>query len=321
MSGRHAELYSPAIGAAGNVVVYGHYGRPVLAFPAERGRAWDLQDQGMIDAVGGLLEAGRVKLYCVDAFDAESWSHGWLPLEERARQHERYESWIVDQVVPFIHDDLGGPQDIVATGCSMGAFHAANFALRRADLFPLAICLSGNYDLLDGEGERFHQSRLPAVRRPPRLAALARQPRARVRPGHVGGHDRRARQHASGSRGCWARRAFRTSSTCGATTSRTTGRHGARRSRIISPGSADDADESPDGTAARHRGGLADRVRDAGQPPRPDQGRLRHDAPRSPSSGSRSSRSTCATSRATTSSSTGSPTGTTSRASGSRRSR
>ena len=29
----------------------------------------------------------------------------------------------------------------------MGAFHAANFALRRADLFPLAICLSGNYDV------------------------------------------------------------------------------------------------------------------------------------------------------------------------------
>ena len=28
----------------------------------------------------------------------------------------------------------------------MGAFHAANFALKRADLFPLAMCLSGNYD-------------------------------------------------------------------------------------------------------------------------------------------------------------------------------
>ena len=52
-------------------------------------------------------------------------------------------------MVPFIHDDLGGPQEIVATGCSMGAFHAANFALRRADLFPLAICLSGNYDIVD----------------------------------------------------------------------------------------------------------------------------------------------------------------------------
>ena len=58
----------------------------------------------MVGAVGGLLEAGRVKLYCVDSFDAASWSnHG--PARGARRQHGRYESWILDQVVPFIHDD------------------------------------------------------------------------------------------------------------------------------------------------------------------------------------------------------------------------
>jgi esterase/lipase superfamily enzyme len=38
----------------------------------------------------------------------------------------------------------------------MGAFHAANFALKRADLFPLAMCFSGNYDpsTWHGWGER-----------------------------------------------------------------------------------------------------------------------------------------------------------------------
>jgi esterase/lipase superfamily enzyme len=126
----------------------------VLAFPAERGRAWDWQDQGMVDAIGGLLEAGRVKLYCVDSFDASSWSNDALGVEQRAREHERYESWILDQVVPFIHADTGG--EILVTGISLGAFHAANFALKRADLFPLAICLSGNYDpaAWNGWGER-----------------------------------------------------------------------------------------------------------------------------------------------------------------------
>jgi esterase/lipase superfamily enzyme len=150
----HHELHSPAIGAAGSIVAYGHYGRPVLAFPAEGGRAWDWQDQGMIDAVGGLLEAGRVKLYCVDSFDSGSWSDQTLPVEERARRHGRYESWILDQVVPFIQADTGG--EILTTGISLGAFHAANFALKRADLFPLAICMSGNYDpaAWNGWGER-----------------------------------------------------------------------------------------------------------------------------------------------------------------------
>jgi esterase/lipase superfamily enzyme len=34
----------------------------------------------------------------------------------------------------------------MTTGCSLGAYHAVNLALRRADLFPLALGLSGNYD-------------------------------------------------------------------------------------------------------------------------------------------------------------------------------
>jgi esterase/lipase superfamily enzyme len=154
----HHELHSPAIGAAGSVVSYGHYGRAVLAFPAERGRAWDWQDQGMIDAVGGLLEAGRIKLYCVDSFDAASWSNQSVPLEERAWQHGRYESWILDQVVPFIQHDTGG--EILTTGISLGAFHAVNFALKRADVFPLAIGMSGNYDpaAWNGWGERGEQT-------------------------------------------------------------------------------------------------------------------------------------------------------------------
>jgi esterase/lipase superfamily enzyme len=47
----------------------------------------------------------------------------------------------------WIHADCGGAQDIITTGASMGAYHAANFALKRADLFPLAICQSGTYDI------------------------------------------------------------------------------------------------------------------------------------------------------------------------------
>ncbi|HWK26562.1 MAG TPA: alpha/beta hydrolase-fold protein [Solirubrobacter sp.] len=154
MNGRHHELHSHAIGAAGTVVAYGHYGRPVLAFPSEGGRAYDWQDNGMVDALAPLLDAGRIKLYCVDSFDAASWSNQALPLEQRAREHDRYDAWIIDDVVPFIQHDTGG--EILTAGASLGAYHAANFALKRADLFPLAVCLSGNYDpsAWNGWGER-----------------------------------------------------------------------------------------------------------------------------------------------------------------------
>ena len=40
MNVNHHELYSPAIGANGTVAAFGHYGRPVLAFPAESLPTW-----------------------------------------------------------------------------------------------------------------------------------------------------------------------------------------------------------------------------------------------------------------------------------------
>ncbi len=128
------------------LVAFGHHGRPVLVFPSEQGRAWDFENNGMVGAVADLVDAGRVKLYCVDSADAYTWSDNSVPIEERARRHSEYETWIVDQVVPWIAEDCGAAADIATLGCSLGAFHAANIALRRADLFPLALCFSGNYD-------------------------------------------------------------------------------------------------------------------------------------------------------------------------------
>jgi len=155
VKGRHTSLWSPAIGAEGRVITYGHWGRPLLAFPSQEGPAWQYEERGMIDAVADLIDAGRVKVYAVDSFDSGSWYRDDLPLAERARKHALYEDWIVNQVVPFIRDDSGGSAEIAVTGVSFGAYHAANFALRRADLFPLAICQSGVYDVsVVGGGQR-----------------------------------------------------------------------------------------------------------------------------------------------------------------------
>jgi esterase/lipase superfamily enzyme len=140
MRREHVEL------GPGTLIAYGHYGRPVLVFASEQGRAWDFENNGMVAAVADLIEAGRVKLYAVDSADGYSWSDVSAPIEERARRHGDYEQWIHGHVLPWISRDCGGAGEFAALGCSMGAFHAANFALKRADLFPLAICLSGNYD-------------------------------------------------------------------------------------------------------------------------------------------------------------------------------
>ncbi len=143
----HLTLSAPAIGGEGTVIVYGHYGRPVVVFPSEQGRAWDYESNGMVGVVSHLIEAGKLKLYCVDSYDAGSWVRDDIPLEERAQIHGRYEDWILNQVVPFIFEDCQSVQDILVTGCSFGAYHAANFCLKHAHLFPQAVCMSGVYDV------------------------------------------------------------------------------------------------------------------------------------------------------------------------------
>jgi esterase/lipase superfamily enzyme len=156
MNRESAELWSDAIGAAGTVIRHGHWGRAVLVFPSEQGRAADFENNGMLDAIGDLVDGGRVKVYCVDSYDAASWSNREIPLEERARRHGSYEAWILGSVLPWIYADCGGVAEVATLGCSLGAFHAANFALKRADAFPLALCFSGNYDPASwhGWGER-----------------------------------------------------------------------------------------------------------------------------------------------------------------------
>ena len=108
----------------------------------------------MVDALGDLLEAGRLKLYCVPSFDRESWTRRDLPLEERARGTGTTSGGCSTRLVPFVQAD-SHTHELIATGASFGAYHAANFCLKRADLFPLAICMSGVYDVsVQGGGER-----------------------------------------------------------------------------------------------------------------------------------------------------------------------
>ncbi|MBA3842117.1 MAG: esterase [Actinobacteria bacterium] len=138
----------------GTVLAYGHYGRPVIAFPSENGAASDWEERGMVDSLAPLLDGGRIKLYCIPSFDGESWTRDDLSLEDRARRHGHYEWWLLSQLVPFVQSD-SHTHGSIATGCSFGAYHAANICLKRADLFPVALCLSGVYDVtVQGGGER-----------------------------------------------------------------------------------------------------------------------------------------------------------------------
>ena len=128
------------------VVRYGAWGRPVLLFPSEGGSARDAQGNGMLDAVRPLIEAGRVSLFCVDSMDGWTWSANDVPTEERAHRAQTYTAWLSERVLPWILDQVGGGQEVITVGVSLGAYHAVHLTFQRADVAPMAIGLSGNYD-------------------------------------------------------------------------------------------------------------------------------------------------------------------------------
>ncbi len=128
--------------------IYGHWGKPFIVFPCSRGRYFDYEGLGMIAAIKGFINAGKIKLYCVDSVDEASWYNFDISPAERNARHEDYDRYIVDEVVPFIREQCRSPQErVMANGCSMGAYHAVNFFLKHPDVFEGTIALSGLYRL------------------------------------------------------------------------------------------------------------------------------------------------------------------------------
>lgn len=138
--------YSPALGHEMELKLYGHYGQPVMVFPAQNGRFYDFEGFGMIEACSELIEAGRVKFFCVDGIDWQSWTNQSLPPQQRAARHNDYDAYIMNEAVSFVRKNTG-LEHLWVTGCSMGAFHSANFFFRHPETFDGLIALSGLYQV------------------------------------------------------------------------------------------------------------------------------------------------------------------------------
>jgi esterase/lipase superfamily enzyme len=137
---------SPALGHDMGLKVYGHDGRPVVAFPSQDGRWWDFEGWGMVGACADFIDAGRMRLVAVDGIDWQSWTNQGAHPADRARRHDDYDRYVASEVVPFVRE-LTGWERCWATGASMGAYHAANVVFRHPDLFDGLIAMSGLYRL------------------------------------------------------------------------------------------------------------------------------------------------------------------------------
>ena len=148
MKKRLERVHSPQLGRSLSLWSYGHWGAPLLVFPTAAGFAHEWEAQGMLEALAPLVDGGRLKLYCPESNVAEAWTRRDHEPAWRIRRHAAYERFLVETLVPRIREDCQSPAiPIAAAGASLGAFYAANVALKYPETFRWALCLSGRYSM------------------------------------------------------------------------------------------------------------------------------------------------------------------------------
>jgi esterase/lipase superfamily enzyme len=138
--------HSPAAGREVEMLVFGRSGYPVILFPTSRGSYYQNKDQGLIETARWFLETGKIKIYCPDSLDAESWYNKSVPPADRARRHTDYDRLILEEILPRATQETGHYRIAVA-GCSFGGYHAANFAFRHPARTGYCLSLSGVFDI------------------------------------------------------------------------------------------------------------------------------------------------------------------------------
>ncbi|MDR6197414.1 esterase/lipase superfamily enzyme [Siphonobacter sp. BAB-5404] len=146
MSGTAHAWFSMALQKQMEMKVYGHAGARVLVFPTRRGRFYEYERLGLVEAIQDKIDQGWLQLFCVDSIDAESLYSQSIPPSERIKRHIQYEHYILDEVLPY-SETLNPDSFLIVHGCSFGAFHAVNIALRHPQRFRKVVAFSGRYDL------------------------------------------------------------------------------------------------------------------------------------------------------------------------------
>lgn len=133
---------------------YGHAGRPLVMWPTSNGRFFQYEDTGTIAVLSPFIDRGEIQIFTLDGIDWETFTDKHGNAEARIARHEAYFRYIGEEALPemlgLARAANGGAKLLpIFSGCSMGAFHAANFAFRFPDLAAGVIALSGVYSASD----------------------------------------------------------------------------------------------------------------------------------------------------------------------------
>ena len=154
MNREYHSWYSPRLDRNMELLVFGHAGAKVLAFPTRDGRFYEYENLGIVHALSNKINNGHIQLFCVDSIVSDTVYCSWLHPADRIQRHIQYEEYVLNEVMPFMASK-NSHHCTIALGCSLGAYHAANIAFRHPHLFQKLCAFSGRYDLTMGV-DHFH---------------------------------------------------------------------------------------------------------------------------------------------------------------------
>lgn len=151
MHREYHKWFSPGLQRDMELLVFGTGGASVLFFPTRTARFYDYEDWKIIEAIQGKIDKNLLQVYCVDSIDYESFYNQHAHPGQRIWRHIQYENYILNEVLPLIRSK--NPRTfLISAGCSLGAYHAINIALRHPQLFGKVVGMSGRYDLTASNG-------------------------------------------------------------------------------------------------------------------------------------------------------------------------
>ena len=148
MKREYHRWHSPRLELELGVVVYGHWGAPLMSFPTSAGDEWEMENQGMVAALGDFIEAGKIKFFSVNSVNGYGFYNKGAHPFHRSYVQATFDGYLREEVVPFIWDNCQSPGIGISTmGASFGAYHAANTLFKHPDVIKRCFALSGVYDV------------------------------------------------------------------------------------------------------------------------------------------------------------------------------
>lgn len=131
------------------IAVYGHYGFALLLVPTAAADFLEYERFQLIEAIRPFIDGGKVKVFSINSINNDSWMNNQVHPQHKTYMHQQFNSYVYEEVIPFIRTHTSNDTPIIICGASFGALHSMNLFLKKPGLINGVIGLSGVYDLTE----------------------------------------------------------------------------------------------------------------------------------------------------------------------------